>query len=247
MPTYNDYGIVLNSYNFAEADKIFNIYTRENGLVRGLGKSVRKSGSKFGGRLDQLSCCNFQFAYGKNLDRICDCKQINSFPLLRADLARLTYGVLFLEVVSSFAHEKESESHFIYDLLYSSLDKLQVAGNPELFSIKFILEFLSIHGFSAQVNTCVSCSTSLQPPASSLQPLTASLKYFYSSALGGLLCAECAHLIDHKLVDIEVLKVIQKYETKSNEHIHLALDLLREHIDIRAKSKIKSFDLVFSL
>ena len=150
MPTYSDYGIVLNSSAYSEADKIFSIYTRENGLVRAIGKGVRKTAGRFGGKLDQLSCCQFQFAKGKNLDVISECEQINSFPLLKKDLHRLTNGILFLEIVSNFAHEQESESTLVYDLLYGGLNELQHIENIDLFVIEFVLNFLLIHGFRPQ-------------------------------------------------------------------------------------------------
>ena len=249
MPTYNDYGIVLSSYNLAESDKILNIYTKENGLVRAVAKGVKKPKSRFSGKVEQLSCCYFQFAKGKNLDVISDCLQVNSFSLLRSDLIRLTYGILFLEIVGNFAHEMESESVHVYELLYSALDLLQRTEEPDLLSIKFIKDFLSIHGFSPQLETCVSCSKEI----SFDKKLT---DYPYSSALGGLLCKECSGLVDHKLVNFNVLAMLQsKVQFNTNkinplifkESVRLALDLLREHIDIRAKNKIKSFDLVFSL
>lgn len=240
MPTYNDLGIVLSSYNLAESDKILNIYTKENGLVRAVAKGVKKPKSKFSGKVEQLSCCYFQFAKGKNLDIVSDCSQVNSFSLLRSNLIRLTYGILFLEIVGSFAHEMESESAHIYELLYSSLNDLQKTDEPILFSIKFILDFLSLHGFSPQLETCVSCSIKV--------PLEKKVSnYPYSCPLGGILCTECSRLIEHRLVSFNVLKTLHtQYET-SNEDSRIALDLLWEHINVRAKNKIKTFDLVFSL
>ena len=241
MPTYNDYGIVLNSYNFAEFDKILNIYTKQKGLVRAIAKSARKPLGKVsgGGKVDKLSCCYFQFAKGKNLDIISECEQINNFSLLRSDLIRLTYGILFLEAVNSFAHEEESESNHIYDLLYSSLEELQRVPNPALLSICFITNFLSLHGFKPQLETCVSCSKEI---------LKSKEVYPYSTILGGVICKECANIVDHRMISHNVLEIIGKDQDSSlQEDVHLALDLLREHVNIRAKNKINSFDLVFSL
>lgn len=247
MSTFNDSGIVLNSYNLGETDKIINIYTRENGLVRAIAKGVRKSTSKFSGKLDQLNCCFFQFAKGKNLDTIIDCEQINTFSNLRTDLKRLTTGFLFLEIVNGFAHEQESECNEVYELLYNSLDQLQTIKNPFLFSINFVSNFLSIHGYKPQLDSCVSCSTCVSMSQCTNDP--------YSTALGGILCTECAKLIEHIKVDESVIKIIRegrgdpcgRPNEYKEEDIRKALDLLRKHLDIRAKNKIKSFDLVFSL
>lgn len=262
MPTYNDYGIVLSSYNLAESDKILNIYTKENGLVRAIAKGVKKLKSRLIGKADQLSCCYFHFAKGKNLDIVSDCSQVTNFPLLRSDLIRLTYGILLLEIVNSFAHEMESESTHIYELLYNGLEELQKIDNPAQFSVKFILEFLWIHGLNPQLETCVSCSKEIS--------FADSIKdYPYSYILGGLLCKECSGFIEFAPINLEAIEILEgkvsvhsqailSPESKESstavlnkplleEKIYPALNLLREHINIRAKNKVKSFDLIFSL
>ena len=240
MPTYNDCGIVLHSKNLAESDKILTIYTKENGLVRAVAKGVKKPRSSFGRKVNQLSCCNFQFAKGKNLDVISDCLQINGFTLLRSDLIRLTYGILFIEIVSSFAREMESESSHVYELLYSSLNELQKTSSPDLLSIKFIMDFLSLHGLSPQFETCVSCSDEVKKIIDS--------NACYSSILGGLLCKECAGFIDHKIVSSNVIEVLEGIKIANKpQATSEALSLLKEHVNIRAKKEIKTFDIVFSL
>lgn len=247
MPTYSDYGIILNSSNYSEADKILSIYTRENGLVRAIGKGSRKTTSRFSGKLDQLSCCYFHFAKGRNLDVISECQQVSSFSGLKKDLYRLTNGILLLEIVNNFAHEQESESTLIYDLLYSELNKLQQVQNIGLFVIEFILNFLSIHGFNPQFESCVSCSKQIDR---SIDPE----KYSYSSTLGGLLCEECSTFLDHKQININVLNLIKKSklpEDKSiietNNCLRQAQDLLMEHVNVRAKNKVKAYEIVSSL
>ncbi len=247
MPTYNDYGIILSTSDLAEADKILNIYTKGSGLVRAIAKGARKTSSKFLGKVDRLSCCYFHFAKGKNLDIVSECSQINSFGLLRSDLVRLTSGILFLEIVDSFAYEMESESKHIYELLHSSLHELEKTENIELLSVRFILSFLLIHGLSPQLETCVACSKEVKRATEQ----ETNKCFPYSTLLGGILCKECAETINYKAVDSNVFSLIEqvndKCRVKSNRDVRLALDLLREHIDVRAKNKIKSFDLVFSL
>ena len=254
MPTYNDYGIVLNSYDLGESDRILNIYTKENALVRAVIKGVRKTSSKFSGKVDQLSCCYFHFATGKNLDTVCDCEQVNSFSLLRSNLTCLTTAVLFLEIVSNFAHEDEHDSHHVYDLLYESLNHLQKSSNPDLDSINFISKFLSIHGYKPQFETCVHCSVGvgLAPTQKTGLAPTQKTGLAYSSILGGILCNECAKVIDHSRIGLETINILltadrDEQPLNQNKNIRPALELLREHLDIRAKNKIKSFDLVFSL
>ena len=243
MPTYNDSGIVLNSYDLAEADKILSIYTKNNGLVRAVCKGARKSVNKYGAKADQLSCSLFQFAQGKNLDIVCDCELINSFPRVRTNLERLSTGVLFLEVVSNFASEDEVDSASTYELLYNALNDLQETENPLFHSVKFVYNFLSTHGYRPQLESCVSCSNDIER-------FETESNQAYSSLLGGLLCKKCAYLIDHKKVSNEVMNLIDNInnETKpENQFLRSGLELLQEHINLRSRARIKSFDLVFSL
>ena len=134
-------------------------------------------------------------------------------------------------------------------MLYESLNRLQTSSNPELDSINFISRFLSLHGYKPQLETCVSCSEDVGADLLSAQE---SKKYPYSSILGGILCNNCSSVVNSKPVDLEVLKILLESESSSfqvsqNKNIRSAVELLREHLDIRAKNKIKSFDLVFSL
>lgn len=251
MPTYKDYGIVLNSYKLGEADKILNIYTKDNGLVRAVGKGIRRSTSKFTGKLDQLSCCFFQFAKGQNLDVISDLEQVNSFPKLRKDLKRLTYAILYLEVVASFAHEKESESNQVYELIYKSLDELQFVIDIELFSINFILNFLKIHGFKPQLSSCVSCSNEVFKIGELEDKESRGIPF--STILGGVLCNKCSKVIQHRLISASIINIFQ-FSARSSQLAALkfndfqnTLNLLHEYIDFRAKNKIRTFDLVLSL
>ena len=257
MPTYSDFGIILKSFDFSEADKIFTIYTKTSGLVRAICKGIKKNKSKFSGKIDQLYCLFLQFANGRNLDIICEVEQVNCFAKLRESSTRIFYGFLLLDIVNSFALEGESESSKVYSLLYSSLDKLQDIKYPELIAIKFTKEFLQIHGFKPQFETCVSCSKELrtQHLEDACKPFNK--HYPYSSTLGGLLCKNCADEINHKTVNTGVLNILESnfeenqdpkdMDRDFNKDIRQTLGLLKDHLNTRAKGEIKTFDLVFSL
>jgi len=240
MPSYNDQGIILKSFNLSEADKILNIYTKENGLVRCIAKGAKKPSGKFSGRTDLLYCSFFQFAKGKNLDTLCDIEQITTFPKLRSSSNLLFYGILFLDIVNNFAQEEEEESNHIFELLYSMLDELQTSKSPEIVAIRFIIQFLSLHGLKPQLETCVACSKEIVKSKDT---------YPYSSILGGLLCDECL-AIDHISISNGILDILSLPTIQTNNDMETkrgALKLLQKHINTRAKKEVKTFDLVFSL
>ena len=53
--TYRADAIVLRSIRFGEADRVLHIYTAERGRVNAIAKGVRKTTSRFGGRLEPLT------------------------------------------------------------------------------------------------------------------------------------------------------------------------------------------------
>ena len=55
MSLFRDKGVVLRTYRLGEADQIIVFLTERHGKVRAVAKGVRKTTSKFGGRLEPLT------------------------------------------------------------------------------------------------------------------------------------------------------------------------------------------------
>src|SRR6266446_4650237 len=53
--SYTTDAVVLRSIRFGEADRVLHLYTSERGRVGAVAKGVRKTKSRFGGRLEPLS------------------------------------------------------------------------------------------------------------------------------------------------------------------------------------------------
>ena len=94
MALYNDQGIVLRSYSFGEADKIVILLSPNRGKLRTVAKGVRKTKSRFGGRLETLTHVDLVLYEGKNLDMITQVSIIEAFPALRGDLDRVVEHLL---------------------------------------------------------------------------------------------------------------------------------------------------------
>jgi DNA repair protein RecO (recombination protein O) len=61
MPVIETEGLVLRSYNLAEADRIVVFFTREQGIVRGVAKGARRLRSRFGSMLEPFSTINLTY------------------------------------------------------------------------------------------------------------------------------------------------------------------------------------------
>jgi DNA repair protein RecO (recombination protein O) len=54
MKHYRDSGVIVRTFKLGESDRIISVVTAENGKVRAVAKGVRKTKSRFGGRLELL-------------------------------------------------------------------------------------------------------------------------------------------------------------------------------------------------
>ncbi len=60
--------MVLRTHKLGEADRIVTVLSREHGKIRAVARGVRRTSSRFGGRLEPFSHIDVQFAVGRNLD-----------------------------------------------------------------------------------------------------------------------------------------------------------------------------------
>ena len=88
MAAYKSKGIVLRSIRYGEADRILDLYTRDSGLVSAIAKGIRRTRSRFGARLEPLSCVDFLAYQGRTLDTLTQAETLRSFHGIREDLAR---------------------------------------------------------------------------------------------------------------------------------------------------------------
>ena len=93
MAVYRDSGVVLRVTKLGEADRIVTLLTRRTGRVRAVAKGVRRTKSKFGGRLEPFSHVDAQFYAGRNLDIVTQAESLDAFgPALATDYGRYTAG-----------------------------------------------------------------------------------------------------------------------------------------------------------
>src|SRR3989344_878829 len=68
-PVYSTEGIILGSKDFGEASRIFLVFTREFGLIRLQGQSIRKITSKLRYQLEDYSLLKLEVIKGKEIWR----------------------------------------------------------------------------------------------------------------------------------------------------------------------------------
>jgi DNA repair protein RecO (recombination protein O) len=177
---YRDEGVVLRTVKLGEADRIVTIFTAEHGKVRAVAKGVRRSGSRFGARLEPVSNVAVQCHRGRDLDVVTQVECIDVFRSIREDYANLTRAVAMLEVVDQLSPDREPNPA-LHRMLVGALRTLDATPSPVI-TPAFFWKALSLEGFQPFVDACVRCGE----PADDYPAI--------DLAEGGVLCPTCGRL-----------------------------------------------------
>jgi DNA repair protein RecO (recombination protein O) len=179
MAVYRSKGIVLRSIRYGEADRILDLYTRDAGLVSAIAKGIRRTKSRFGARLEPLSCVDFVAYHGRTLDTVTQAEVLRSFRGVREDLARFEAAAGMVGSVRALSGGDEADRR-VFNLLYNGLDALEERESGfDSVEAAFGLKLSILAGYAPQLDTCLSCE------ADPDQPL------YFAPNLGGVLCSDC--------------------------------------------------------
>lgn len=155
MTLYHERGVVLRTYKLGEADRIVTFLTRDRGKVRAVAKGVRKTKSRFGGRLEPPSHVELLLYEGRELDIVTQAETLDHFGPLRDDYERLSRAVSMLEAADQVVQERQANPR-LYRMLVGALQALASRDTP-LVVPAFFLKVLSLEGYRPQVDECALC------------------------------------------------------------------------------------------
>lgn len=233
MALRNDQGIVLRSFPFGDADRVVVLLSPNNGKLRTVAKGVRKTKSRFGGRLEPFSHVDIVLYEGRNLDTITSVAMVEPFHRLRSDLDRVVMAGTMVEVCDIVAQEDESSMR-LFLLLQRGLRALDAGpAHPDL-ATAFLLKAADVVGVAAALDACASCGRS--------DDLSR-----FSFAAGGVVCERCrtsgAYALRHGLTSYlaalataDVGDLPAPDPALSNEAMGVARRFLEYHLERRLVS-----------
>ena len=175
MAHYRDSGVIVRTHKLGEADRILSVITENNGKVRAVAKGVRKTRSRYGGRLEPLRHLDLEFYQGRgDLDIVTQAETRDHWPQIRDDLDRLGKALTIAEAVDQVAQDKQPDIE-LYRMLCGALHTLH-KGDPVLIVPAFLLKLLAHEGVAPALDACV------------LGGERTDLEYF-DPRNGGVLCA----------------------------------------------------------
>jgi DNA repair protein RecO (recombination protein O) len=155
--------IVLRSLRFSEADRILHLYTAERGRIGAIAKGVRKTKSRFGGRLEPLSHVELMLHEGSGeLLTITGVELLRSHRASREDVYRLNVGLIGAEAMLRLFGEPEANAR-AFTALARFLDHLDEARVLETraaldpLALSFQLKLLWLAGYLPHLTSCVEC------------------------------------------------------------------------------------------
>ena len=182
--SYKTEAIVLRSLRLGEADRVLHLYTLDRGRVGAVAKGIRRTKSRFGGRLEPLSHVELVLHEGRGeLQTITGVQLIRSHSAAREGHYRLSIGFIGLEAMLRLFPEQEANDR-AFAALARFLDLLDEAEAPDSrpaldpLVLAFQLKLLWLAGYLPHLTSCAECGGEVGLVG-------------YSPRAGGAVCGNC--------------------------------------------------------
>jgi DNA repair protein RecO (recombination protein O) len=179
--------VFLKGTNWRESSRILSAFSRDYGKVKLVAKGARRPKSKYGAALEPLTHAQVIFykRETKDLYTLSEASVVESFEGVKNDLEKFSQAAVAAEMLErSLAPEDTNPGLFGFFLDFLTVLNQATPGQGRLLLLAFHLNLSGRLGFEPQVEHCLGCRRK-EPEG-----------FFFSTALGGILCERCARLKD---------------------------------------------------
>lgn len=214
MGLYREEAVVLRTFRLGEADRIVVLFGVNRGKIRAVAKGVRKTKSRFGGRLEPTNRLALMLYEGRpgaagggrnHLEIITQAETVERFPAVRADLDRLAKASSLLEAVDGVSVERHGDRR-LYAMLLGALRALAQA-NSALLVPAFFLKLLAGEGALGDLDTCSACGA---PAGDFRHGGLDSGAVGFDFNHGGVLCPPCAGAVAAPVLSADALALMRR-------------------------------------
>jgi DNA repair protein RecO (recombination protein O) len=218
MGLHRTQGIVIGRRTLGESDRLVDFYTRDHGRVRGVAKSARRTGSRFGSALELFTLGELVFfdTGRSELVRVDHFDIVHPFVRVREHLERLGQGAWVVECLTRLTADRDPQPA-LFGLALRSLRALDAGARPQRVATCFALRAIDLLGHRPRIDRCVECGRSYPFPDASLDVRA-----------GGLLCAGCgpgSDALDLSGAAVGLLKRLRALGWEEGIRLPLAADL----------------------
>ncbi|GAA1467591.1 DNA repair protein RecO [Microbacterium thalassium] len=179
MPTYRDEAVVLRTHKLGEADRIVTMLSRRHGKIRAVAKGVRRTGSRFGSRLEPFMVADVLLYEGRSLDVVQQAESLGSYGAeIVVDYGRYTAASAMVETADRLNEAEATPQQYL--LLVGGLRSL-ARGEHAARSIldSYLLRAMALSGWAPGLTGCARCGATGAHTS-------------FVAQLGGMVCADCA-------------------------------------------------------
>jgi DNA repair protein RecO (recombination protein O) len=176
--------IVLSSRPLGEADRIVTLLTKELGRVDAVVKGVRRTKSRWGGRLEPFGVVDLVIFRGRSLFTVTSAQLVWADLRLREDREAMLAAALVCEASAGLFAEGEPEPR-AFNLVARALREADAGFTGPAVRAPLVLgglvKLLAEAGYLPVLDECAACGAS------------EGLALAFSAARGGLVCERCLH------------------------------------------------------
>ena len=188
MPLKESEAVVLRTYPMREADLLVTLFTRQEGKIRGVARSAKKSKRRFGGALEPLTYVRafYEDRERQELTRLDSCEVIESPLASEVSYPRAVALGHIAELLDELLPDREANDA-VFRLTLSVLSSLQgpYVWMPVTY---FDLWLTRLMGFLPELTECIVCG----------RVLNGNRAYFHALA-DGLMCPEDKRLASSEM------------------------------------------------
>ncbi len=158
MPLLRTEGIVLQTWDLGEHDRLVMLCTREHGRLAAVARGARRMRSRFAGALELFTwgdAVGFE-REGHGLVRLDHFDVRQTFRSLREDLERLGQGARMVEALARLTGERDVQPA-CFALLLRGLRALDTGASPARVQLAFALRLLDVLGHRPRLDRCGRC------------------------------------------------------------------------------------------
>jgi len=173
----------LRARDYAEADRIVTLLTRDFGKLSGIAKGAKASRRRFERKLEPFTQAILYFRrrpHGQ-LVFITRAERFDSAPPEFDELGKIALGSYMLELTDALTTE-EAEAVAAYEVLASGLDVVGCRTPTMALRQAFELKILQAAGFGLEFGRCRLCSKPAEPEGGTV---------YFMTTRGGIVCAQC--------------------------------------------------------
>ncbi len=149
---------VLRSRTWHQADRMYDLFTPQEGIINVVLKSAAKAGNKLSGHLLPFSKVRVMIGRGR-LDHMAGVETLNDYSNVRLNLRNLFLASSIVELFLAEDRGSQKKTEFkLLDSIFSFLNDESVSPERKLLLVRiFLWKYLSVAGWQPELEECLIC------------------------------------------------------------------------------------------